>query len=65
MIFLRVCRARKLCSLDVVTGHIKMDVTVEGKPKQLNSRYTDVWIKGAKGWQVAVWQSTSIPAPVA
>jgi hypothetical protein len=27
-----------------------MDVIVEGKPKLLNSRYTDVWIKGMKGW---------------
>jgi len=49
----------------VVTGHTKMDVIAEGKPKQLNSRYTDVWIKGAKGWQMVVWQSTPIPASVA
>src|SRR5262249_10228847 len=34
----------------VVTGHAKMDVIIEGKPKLLNSRYTDVWIKRAKGW---------------
>jgi hypothetical protein len=33
------------------------------EPKLLNSRYTDVWIKGMKGWQMVVWQSTSIPAP--
>ena len=47
----------------VVTGHTKMDVLIEGKPKLLNSRYTNVWIKGAKGWQMVVWQSTSLPAP--
>jgi hypothetical protein len=47
----------------VVTGIVKMDAIVEGKPKLLNSRYTDVWIKGMKGWQMVVWQSTSIPAP--
>jgi hypothetical protein len=47
----------------VVTGNVKMDAIVEGKPKLLNSRYTDVWIKGKKGWQMVVWQSTSIPAP--
>ena len=34
-------------------------------PKLLNSRYTNVWIKGAKGWQMVVWQSTPIPAPAA
>ena len=26
-------------------------------PKLINSRYTNVWIKGAKGWQMVVWQS--------
>jgi hypothetical protein len=46
----------------VVTGHIKIDAVIEGKPKLLNSRYTDVWIKGPKGWQMVVWQSTPIPA---
>jgi hypothetical protein len=46
----------------VVTGRVQMDVIVDGKPKLLNVRYTDVWIKGAKGWQMVVWQSTSIPA---
>ena len=30
----------------VVTGNVKMDAIVEGKPKLLNSRYTNVWIKG-------------------
>jgi ketosteroid isomerase-like protein len=49
----------------VVTGQTKMEAIVEGKPKLLNSRYTDVWIKGAKGWQMVVWQSTPIPAPAA
>jgi hypothetical protein len=42
-----------------------MDAIVEGRPKQLNSRYTNVCIKGAKGWQMVVWQSTPIPAPAA
>ena len=46
----------------VVTGRAHMEVIVEGKPKLLNSRYTNVWIKGAKGWQMVVWQSTAIPA---
>jgi len=47
----------------VVTGNVKMEAIVEGKSKLLNSRYTDVWIKGTKGWQMVVWQSTSIPVP--
>jgi ketosteroid isomerase-like protein len=46
----------------VVTGHTKMEVMIDGKPKLLNSRYTNVWVKGPKGWQMVVWQSTPIPA---
>jgi uncharacterized protein DUF4440 len=49
----------------VVTGRAKMDVLIEGNRKLLNSRYTNVWINGSKGWQMVVWQSTPIPAPAA
>jgi hypothetical protein len=31
-----------------------MEVMVDGKPKLLNSRYTNVWVKGAKGWHGGV-----------
>jgi ketosteroid isomerase-like protein len=47
----------------VVTGHTKMEVMADGAPKLLNSRYTNVWIKDAKGWQMVVWQSTPVPTP--
>ena len=46
----------------VVTGRARMEVTVDGNPKVLNSSYTNVWIKGVKGWQMVAWQSTAIPA---
>jgi ketosteroid isomerase-like protein len=49
----------------VVTGQTKIDAIINGQPKLLNSRYTDVWIEGARGWQMVVWQSTPIPAPAA
>ena len=45
----------------VVTGQVRIDIVVDGKPKIMNSRYTDVWVKGAKGWQMTAWQSTPIP----
>jgi ketosteroid isomerase-like protein len=45
----------------VVTGQVRIDVLIDGKAKVLNSRYTDVWVKGAKGWQMVAWQSTPIP----
>lgn len=45
----------------VVTGQVRIDILIDGKPKIMNSRYTDVWVKGAKGWQMIAWQSTPIP----
>jgi ketosteroid isomerase-like protein len=44
----------------VVTGQVRIDILIDGKPKIMNSRYTDVWVKGAKGWQMVAWQSTPI-----
>ena len=45
----------------IVTGQVRIDIVVEGQAKSMNSRYTDVWVKGAKGWQMVAWQSTPIP----
>lgn len=46
----------------VVTGQVRIELLSEGKPKKLNSRFTNVWVKGAKGWQMVAWQSTPLPA---
>ena len=46
----------------IVTGQIRIELVSEGKPKTLNSAYTNVWIKGAKRWQMVAWQSTPLPA---
>ena len=46
----------------VVTGQVKIELLADGKPKTLNSAYTNVWIKGAKGWQMVAWQSTPLSA---
>ena len=48
------------CAL--VTGQIRIELLSDGKPKTLNSAYTNVWIKGPKGWQMVAWQSTPLPA---
>jgi ketosteroid isomerase-like protein len=45
----------------IVTGQVRIDILIDGKAKIMNSRYTDVWVKGAKGWQMTAWQSTPIP----
>ena len=44
----------------IVTGKVKIELLSDGKPKTLNSAYTNVWIKGAKGWQMVAWQSTPL-----
>jgi ketosteroid isomerase-like protein len=44
----------------VVTGQVKIDLLAGGQPKVLNSRFANVWVKGAKGWQMVMWQSTPI-----
>jgi ketosteroid isomerase-like protein len=46
----------------VVTGQVKIELLSEGKPKTLNSRFTNVWVKDAKGWRMVAWQSTPLPA---
>ena len=46
----------------VVTGQVRIEVLSSGQPKKLNSRFTNVWVKGAKGWQMVAWQSTPLPA---
>jgi ketosteroid isomerase-like protein len=46
----------------VVTGQVKIELLSEGKPKTLKSRFTNVWVKNAKGWQMIAWQSTPLPA---
>jgi len=46
----------------VITGQVRIELVADGKTKTLNSAYTNVWIKGAKGWQMVAWQSTPLAA---
>jgi ketosteroid isomerase-like protein len=46
----------------VITGQARIELLSEGKPKTLNSAFTNVWIKGPKGWQMVAWQSTPLAA---
>src|SRR5438105_3369289 len=45
----------------VVAGQARINLG-GANPRTLNLRYTDVWVKGANGWQMVAWQSTPIPA---
>jgi len=44
----------------IVTGQVRIELLSDGKPKTLNSAYTDVWVNGEKGWQMVAWQSTPL-----
>ena len=44
----------------VVTGQVRIELLSEGRPKKLNSRFTNVWVKGPRGWQMVAWQSTPL-----
>lgn len=46
----------------VVTGRVRIELLADGQPKTLNSAFTNVWIKGPRGWQMTAWQSTPLPA---
>jgi ketosteroid isomerase-like protein len=46
----------------VVTGQVRIELLSSGQPKKLNSRFTNVWVKGRQGWQMLAWQSTPLPA---
>ena len=46
----------------VITGRVKIELVADGQPKTLNSAYTNVWVRGARGWQMVAWQSTPLPA---
>jgi ketosteroid isomerase-like protein len=43
-----------------LTGAAEIDVETGGKVLNLNLRFSNVWERGAKGWQQIVWQSTPI-----
>jgi len=45
----------------VVTGQVRIQLLSGGQPKKLNSRFTNVWVKGRQGWQMVAWQSTPLP----
>jgi len=45
----------------VLTGEVRLEVLVDGRPRALRSRFTNVWAKRPRGWQMVAWQSTPLP----
>jgi ketosteroid isomerase-like protein len=42
----------------IVTGKVRIELTADGAPKVLISRYTNVWVRRGGTWQMVAWQST-------
>ena len=47
----------------ILAGLADIEVVSDGQPVSPKLRFTEVWVKGAAGWQLAAWHSTRLPAP--
>lgn len=46
----------------VVSGEMRADITVEGKPKTLRNASTAVWSRTGGGWRLLSYQTTPLPS---
>jgi ketosteroid isomerase-like protein len=44
----------------VINGTAKLAVVSDGQAKDVNIRFTDVWVSNAGKWQMVAWQSTKL-----
>ena len=44
----------------LINGTAKLAVVSDGHPKDVNIRFTDVWVSRAGQWQMVAWQSTKL-----
>ena len=47
----------------ILAGLADIEVVSGGQPASPKLRFTEVWVKGKAGWQLAAWHSTRLPAP--
>ena len=47
----------------IVGGLADIELISGGQPASPKLRFTEVWVKGPAGWQLAAWHSTRLPAP--
>ena len=47
----------------ILAGLADIEVVSGGQPASPKLRFTEVWVKGPAGWQLASWHSTRLPAP--
>ncbi len=48
----------------IMHGHVVMQIQVQGKQKDLNSRFQSVWVERDGRWQMVSWASILIPSTV-
>jgi len=46
----------------LVTGRATIDIDVDGAPRTLRLAFLAVWVETSAGWQLAAWQSATLPA---
>jgi ketosteroid isomerase-like protein len=44
----------------IINGTAKVAVVSDGQAKDINLRFTDVWVNRAGRWQMVAWQSTKL-----
>ena len=50
-------------STAIVSGTCRVQVTTGGRDVDVRLRFTELYVKQAAGWKMALWQSTRVPDP--
>jgi ketosteroid isomerase-like protein len=56
-------RVRLYGDAAVVSGVCRIEVTSSGRELDIRLRFTELYVKQAGAWKMALWQSTRIPDP--
>lgn len=48
----------------VMLGRARFHAMIDGTERWLDNRFLSVWTRGDRGWQMAAWSSSPIPAAV-
>ena len=47
----------------LVNGRSHQEMSPQGQWRELNARFSCVWVPADGGWKIAMWQATRIPDP--
>jgi len=56
-------RVRLYGDAAVVSGVCRVEVTSSGRELDIRLRFTELYVKQAGAWKMALWQSTRVPDP--